>query len=109
MQTIGFSGVGSIDVWRGRPPRGVVGVARSCRCCVIVLLCHCWSLFYVIQVNGSLVRVCLQSLFTRDNSCIFVACVVCDWTGHLENCVLLSAVKFFGVNSEQAFRTVSIC
>ena len=54
---------------------------------------------------------CLQSLFTRDNSCIFVTCVVCDWTGHLENCVLLTgaAVKLLGVNSELAFRTMSIC
>ena len=40
-----------------------------------------------------------------------MTCVVCDWTGHLENCVLLTgaAVKLFGVNSELAFRTMSIC
>ena len=61
----------------------------------------------VVQLNDVSISLRQRSLFNKDNSRIFVSCVLRDWSGHIENCVLLTdaALKVFGVKSEQDFRS----
>ena len=52
----------------------------------------------VVQLNDVSTSLRQRSLFNKDNSRIFVSCVLRDWSGHIENCVLLAdaALKVFG-------------